>query len=110
MSDDDSITNKIGVIVDSFGIGVREGLLKAKEVGAEGVQIYAVSGEMDPANTELAGKTRAASANRRTGPGDLRPMRRSWRSWLPGSEPLMRRKSSNRSGFSILRLSSARPS
>ncbi|BBH22836.1 hypothetical protein Back11_41810 [Paenibacillus baekrokdamisoli] len=42
------LTNKIGVIVDSFGIGVRDGLLKAKEVGAEGVQIYAVSGEMDP--------------------------------------------------------------
>ncbi|GAA0406506.1 sugar phosphate isomerase/epimerase family protein [Paenibacillus motobuensis] len=43
-----NLTNKIGVIVDSFGIGVREGLKKAKEVGAEGVQIYAVSGEMDP--------------------------------------------------------------
>ncbi|WP_206424302.1 sugar phosphate isomerase/epimerase family protein [Cohnella candidum] len=44
------LTNKIGVIVDSFRLPVREGLLKAKEVGAEGVQIYAVSGEMDPAN------------------------------------------------------------
>lgn len=43
------LDNKIGVIVDSFGIGVREGLKKAKEVGAQGVQIYAVSGEMDPA-------------------------------------------------------------
>lgn len=43
------IGNPIGVIVDSFGVGVREGLAKAKEVGAEGVQIYAVSGEMDPA-------------------------------------------------------------
>ncbi|MDO3410974.1 sugar phosphate isomerase/epimerase [Saccharibacillus sp. CPCC 101409] len=43
------LTNKIGVIVDSFGIGVAEGLKKAKEVGADGVQIYAVSGEMDPA-------------------------------------------------------------
>ncbi|WP_339158300.1 sugar phosphate isomerase/epimerase family protein [Paenibacillus sp. FSL W8-0186] len=43
------LTNKIGVIVDSFGVGVMEGLKKAKEVGAEGVQIYAVSGEMDPA-------------------------------------------------------------
>jgi len=42
------LTNKIGVIVDSFGVGVREGLKKAKEVGAEGVQIYAVKGEMDP--------------------------------------------------------------
>ncbi|TDF93023.1 sugar phosphate isomerase/epimerase family protein [Paenibacillus piri] len=44
------LTNKVGVMVDSFGIGVREGLLKAREVGADGVQIYAVSGEMDPQN------------------------------------------------------------
>ncbi|RAP74547.1 sugar phosphate isomerase/epimerase family protein [Paenibacillus montanisoli] len=50
------LTNKIGVIVDSFGIGVREGLLKAREVGAEGVQIYAVSGEMDPANLNAAAR------------------------------------------------------
>lgn len=41
---------KIGVIVDSFRVGVREGLVKAKNVGADGVQIYAVQGEMDPAN------------------------------------------------------------
>ncbi|KJB86644.1 xylose isomerase [Paenibacillus sp. E194] len=44
------ITNPIGVITDSFRIPVREALVKAKEVGADGVQIYAVSGEMDPAN------------------------------------------------------------
>ncbi|SFL43438.1 Sugar phosphate isomerase/epimerase [Paenibacillus sp. 1_12] len=42
------LANKVGVIVDSFGVGVREGLKKAQEVGADGVQIYAVSGEMDP--------------------------------------------------------------
>lgn len=42
------LVNKIGVIVDSFGVGVREGLKKAKEAGADGVQIYAVKGEMDP--------------------------------------------------------------
>jgi len=42
------LRNKIGVIVDSFGVGVREGLKLAAEVGAEGVQIYAVGGEMDP--------------------------------------------------------------
>ncbi|HIE05134.1 MAG TPA: sugar phosphate isomerase/epimerase [Candidatus Latescibacteria bacterium] len=41
---------KIGVIVDSFRLPLKEGLLKAKEVGAGGVQIYAVSGEMDPDN------------------------------------------------------------
>lgn len=50
------ISNPIGVIVDSFGVGVREGLKKAKEVGAEGVQIYAVSGEMDPAVLHAAGR------------------------------------------------------
>ncbi|MFC4100591.1 sugar phosphate isomerase/epimerase family protein [Paenibacillus xanthanilyticus] len=48
------LTNPIGVIVDSFGIGVREGLRKAKDVGADGVQIYAVSGEMDPDNLDAA--------------------------------------------------------
>lgn len=45
-----NIPNKIGVIVDSFQLPIREGLQKAKEIGAEGVQIYAVSGELDPAN------------------------------------------------------------
>jgi sugar phosphate isomerase/epimerase len=50
------LDNKIGVIVDSFGIGVREGLKKAKEVGAQGVQIYAVKGEMDPENLSPAAR------------------------------------------------------
>jgi len=40
----------IGVIVDSFRAGVKEGIKKAKELGADGIQLYAVSGEMDPAN------------------------------------------------------------
>ncbi|TFE23303.1 sugar phosphate isomerase/epimerase family protein [Cohnella luojiensis] len=47
---------KIGVIVDSFRVGVREGLVKAKKVGADGVQIYAVTGEMDPANLSSAAR------------------------------------------------------
>ncbi|WP_409345596.1 sugar phosphate isomerase/epimerase family protein [Paenibacillus sp. MBLB4367] len=50
------LTNKIGVIVDSFGVGVREGLKKAAEVGAEGVQIFAVRGEMDPYNLSPAAR------------------------------------------------------
>lgn len=41
---------KIGVIVDSFRLPLREAIKKAKEVGAEGIQIYAVSGEMAPEN------------------------------------------------------------
>lgn len=44
------IPNKIGVIADSFRTGVKDGLIKSKEVGADGVQLYAVAGELDPAN------------------------------------------------------------
>ncbi|RKN84668.1 sugar phosphate isomerase/epimerase family protein [Paenibacillus ginsengarvi] len=43
-----NVSNKIGVITDSFRLGLREGIAKAKEVGAEGVQLYAVRGEMEP--------------------------------------------------------------
>lgn len=50
------LSNKIGVIVDSFGVGVKEGLIKAKDVGAEGVQIYAVKGEMDPDSLTTAAR------------------------------------------------------
>lgn len=55
------LTNKIGVIVDSFGVGVRAGLKKAKDVGADGVQIYAVKGEMDPANLPPAARAELKS-------------------------------------------------
>ena len=44
------IINPIGIMVDSLRLGLRDGLKKSKELGADGVQIYAVSGEMDPAN------------------------------------------------------------
>ena len=49
---------KIGVIVDSFRLPIREAIKKAKEVGAEGIQMYAVSGEMAPEN--LSQKDRQA--------------------------------------------------
>lgn len=42
--------NKIGVMVDSFRLELKDGIKKAKEVGADGIQIYAVSGAMDPDN------------------------------------------------------------
>ncbi|UUZ96345.1 sugar phosphate isomerase/epimerase [Paenibacillus sp. P25] len=45
-----ALSNKIGVIADSFRLGLREGLAKSREVGADGVQIYAVKGEMAPEN------------------------------------------------------------
>ncbi len=43
------IRRGIGVIIDSFPEGsVRERILKAKEVGADGIQVYAVGGPMHP--------------------------------------------------------------
>jgi sugar phosphate isomerase/epimerase len=45
---------QIGVIIDSFKLGLREGIMKAREVGAEGIQVYAVSGEMAPENLNAA--------------------------------------------------------
>jgi L-ribulose-5-phosphate 3-epimerase len=38
----------IGIMCDSFRLSLREGLAKAAELGADGVQIYAVAGEMAP--------------------------------------------------------------
>lgn len=43
-----SMRHKIGVIADSYRVGVYEGLLRAQKAGADGVQLYAVSGELDP--------------------------------------------------------------
>lgn len=45
---------KIGVIVDSFRLALKEGIKRAKELGAKGIQIYAVSGEMAPENLSAA--------------------------------------------------------
>jgi sugar phosphate isomerase/epimerase len=39
---------KIGVMSDSFRLAPRDGVRKAKEVGADGIQIYAVAGEICP--------------------------------------------------------------
>lgn len=52
------LSNKIGVITDSFRLPVREALQKAKETGAEGVQMYAVSGELDPAVMTPGGRSK----------------------------------------------------
>lgn len=41
---------KIGVIVDSFKLPIKEGVKKAVEVGASGIQVYAVNGRMAPEN------------------------------------------------------------
>jgi L-ribulose-5-phosphate 3-epimerase len=39
---------KIGVIVDSLKLGVRAGVRKAAEIGANGVQLYVTEGELAP--------------------------------------------------------------
>ncbi|MFF2753342.1 sugar phosphate isomerase/epimerase family protein [Psychrobacillus sp. NPDC058041] len=44
------LSNKIGVIVDSLKLPLYDGLKKVKEIGADGVQIYAVDGTMAPEN------------------------------------------------------------
>lgn len=50
------LSNKIGIIVDSLRLPLREGLKTAKEMGADGVQIYAVDGEMAPENLTFAAR------------------------------------------------------
>ena len=45
---------KIGVVVDCLKLGVREGILKAKELGAEGIQVYVTRGELYPDNLSAA--------------------------------------------------------
>jgi len=47
---------KIGVMLDSFRLGIKEGVKKAREVGASGIQVYATNGSMAPEN--LTGKQR----------------------------------------------------
>ncbi len=41
---------KIGIMADSLKLGFRESIEKARELGAQGVQIYATEGEMAPEN------------------------------------------------------------
>jgi len=41
---------KIGVIIDSLKLGVKKGIEKAAEIGADGFQIYITEGEMAPEN------------------------------------------------------------
>lgn len=48
------VKNSIGVMVDSFRLGLKDGIRKAKEIGADGIQIYAVNGPMDPDNLNRA--------------------------------------------------------
>ena len=45
---------KIGVMLDSFRLPVDEALIKAAEVGGQGLQVYATYGEMAPENLDSA--------------------------------------------------------
>lgn len=45
---------KIGVLVDNLEIGIMPGIEKAAELGADGIQVYCVEGEMAPANMGAA--------------------------------------------------------
>ena len=47
---------KIGVMVESFRLGIREGIAKAAEVGADGFQVYTTGGEMHPDNLTKTGR------------------------------------------------------
>lgn len=44
---------QIGVMVDSFRLSLRDGIQKARQLGAEGIQIYATQGDMCPENLTL---------------------------------------------------------
>lgn len=45
---------KIGLIVDCLGLGIEKGIARAAELGAQGIQVYAVSGGMAPDNLSKA--------------------------------------------------------
>lgn len=44
------IQRKIGIIIDSLRQGTRQGIRTAKELGADGFQIYCIAGDMAPEN------------------------------------------------------------
>lgn len=41
---------KVGVMVESFRLGLKSGIEKAREIGAQGIQIFATKGEATPDN------------------------------------------------------------
>ncbi len=47
---------KIGIMVESLRLGVKQGIEKCAQIGADGVQIYATSGDLDPDNLTLTGR------------------------------------------------------
>jgi len=47
---------KIGVMIESFRLGVKKGIEKAAELEADGFQLFATSGEMAPENLSGSGR------------------------------------------------------
>jgi L-ribulose-5-phosphate 3-epimerase len=47
---------KVGVMIESFRLGVRGGIEKAAEVGADGFQIFCTGGEMHPDNMDASSR------------------------------------------------------
>ena len=47
---------KIGVMIESFRLGVKGGIKKAAELGADGFQIYVTRGEMAPENMDVSAR------------------------------------------------------
>lgn len=54
-------------MVDSFRLGLEEGIKKAREVGAGGIQIYATNGEMAPENLTAARRREVLDVIRSSG-------------------------------------------
>ncbi|HUW59035.1 MAG TPA: sugar phosphate isomerase/epimerase family protein [Planctomycetota bacterium] len=47
---------KVGVMIESFRLGVKKGIQKAAQLGADGFQIYVTKGEMAPWNLSQTGR------------------------------------------------------
>ena len=46
---------KIGVLVDCLKLGVKKGIVKARELGFDGIQVYATHGDVAPENLSQSG-------------------------------------------------------
>ena len=47
---------RIGVLVDCLKLGVKNGIVKARELGFDGIQVYATHGEIAPDNLSQSGR------------------------------------------------------
>lgn len=47
---------KLGIMLESLRMGVRKGIIKCSEMGADGLQLYAVGGDLAPENLSQTGR------------------------------------------------------